>query len=719
MKLIRADFENFRLLRRLRLDFAVEDGRSFTVIRAENETGKTTILTALQWAFWGDEALPGGGRDFRLHPIDWDSAKGDRVPIMVEVEFETQTVRRARQGTRVVKRRYRIVRSTEETVDGPRATRTRSTVRLFLITATGDEPVEPPDAEINQELPPDLRDIFFTDGDRALRFIEATVKATTKRERVQRAIRSLLGLGVIENALKHIKKAAADINKAARGIDSDRKFTDVMTRLGDIDEEVSQLQEELEDARQQFARVDEALAENQGKIDGALVKGNREDLKREIDRVRRQLEAVQNQRKSAAKEHAGLFRNLALSRDLLAPLLRAAFARLNALHDRGKIPNATIPVLEERLAGTACICGESLEEGNADGQRRRNHIRGLIEDSRAADELQEIVTELYYGSATLRPDGLAEGERWRVQYLGVAERRDELEELATEHGRAQRALETRLADVKDSGIQELRSTQRQYAEQRDRLQSAQSRCETRLEALRAEQRVLYRQRDNLLREREKGALVLAQLAVTQDVERVLTSAYERMAGEELAKVSGAMNAIFLEMIGSDPDQGAIIREAKISTDFDIVVTGPNGRLLDPDRDLNGASRRALTMAFILALTKVSEVEAPNVIDTPLGMMSGYVKRSVLRKAVAESAQLILFLTRAEIADCEEIIDRKAGRVITLTNTAHYPLMLVNDPGMTESMVVRCECDHHGKCEQCERVAEGAGGPSGVRRHGAQ
>ena len=62
----------------------------------------------------------------------------------------------------------------------------------------------------------------------------------------------------------------------------------------------------------------------------------------------------------------------------------------------------------------------------------------------------------------------------------------------------------------------------------------------------------------------------------------------------------------------------------------------------PDRDLNGASRRALTLAFILALTKVSEVEAPNIIDTPLGMMSGYVKRSVLMTAIRESSQLELY-----------------------------------------------------------------------------
>ena len=59
MKIIRAEFHNFRLLRDISLDFSVDKKRKLTVIRAENETGKTTILTALQWTLYGDDALPG------------------------------------------------------------------------------------------------------------------------------------------------------------------------------------------------------------------------------------------------------------------------------------------------------------------------------------------------------------------------------------------------------------------------------------------------------------------------------------------------------------------------------------------------------------------------------------------------------------------------------------------------------------------------------------
>lgn len=706
MKLIRAEFENFRLLRYLKLDFSTDISRRLTVIRAENETGKTTILNGLQWALYGDDALPGEGQDYRLHPIDWDPSEGKRVPISVQVEFETIAVRRSPKGLIETKRQYRIIRSAHETLNGAHWDRTPSTVKLFQMTETGSDPIDPPEAMIHDELPPELREVFFTDGDRALSFIEATVSASTKRERVQKAIRSLLGLGVIEDALKHVKRAASEVNKAAKAAGAGTKLTQIATILEQIDKDAADLDDKIVDARSQFAAFDEKFSDIQKKIDAALVKGNREKLKRDIEQAERQLKQIDNQRTAAGKEHSDLFRSLSLARDLLTPIFEKGLGKLSALHDQGKIPNTTIPVLEERLMGTTCFCGESLDPSDSYGKRRRDHIQCVINDSRKADALQSSITDLYYGSRSLQPDQVTDDERWLAEYNKVVERRDELEIMSKDQGKKLKALEAQLDAIPDTDIQGLLDTRRQYADQRDRFNAARSRYETQVEGLRKQRESLVLQRDNLLREQKKGARILAELEVTQDVERVLRNSYERITNEEVAKVSALMNAIFLEMIGADPEQGAIIRKAEITRDFDIVVCGPNDRTLNPDRDLNGASRRALTLAFILALTKVSEVEAPNVIDTPLGMMSGYVKRSVLRTAIRESSQLLLFLTRSEITDCEEILDAEAGRVITLTNPTHYPRMLVNDPRANERTVLRCECNHRQECKLCQRRLEG-------------
>ena len=696
MKLIRAEFKNFRLLRDLDLEFSTDSTKRLTVIRAENETGKTTILNGLQWALYGDDGLPGKGSDYRLHPIDWEASNGERVPVSVQVDFEVTNFRQSSRGPIENKQRYRIIRSAYEALEDSNQNRDSSIVKLFELTDRGSELIELPDAQIDDELPLELREVFFTDGDRALNFIEAESK--TKRDGVKEAIRSLLGLGVIEDALKHVGKTISEINKEAKAVVANNKLTSILARLEQIEKESEGLEEKIKDSKAQVAAFEEQLGNIQKEIDMALVKGDREKLKVEIEQTKRQLKNIENEQTDAGKEHSNLFRSLLLSRDLLAPVLEKSLEKLNELRAQGKIPNATIPVLEERLKATICICGESLDPYDTKGKYRRDHIQCLIDESRKADALQNSITDLYYGSSSLNFDN----EDWITEYGKIEDRRARLESIRNEQGKKLKTLEIQLDSIPDIDIQGLRSTQRYYKNQRDRFNDDRIRDETLLEGLRKEHGSLALQSENLFREQRKGKFILARLDVARDVEGVLKDSYDRMTNEELIKVSKLMNTIFLEMIGADPDQGAIIRKAEISKDFDILVYGPNDRMLDPDRDLNGASRRALTLAFILALTKVSEVEAPNVIDTPLGMMSGYVKKSVLNTAIRESSQLVLFLTRSEIADCEDILDAEAGRVITLTNSAHYPRMLVNDPQMKERKVLRCECNHRKECELCQR-----------------
>lgn len=701
MKLLRANFQNFRMLRDLELEFSSEADKRLTVIRAANESGKTTILHGLQWALYGDGALPGKGEGFRLHPIDWDASEVSRVPVTVTVEFELTTYRRSSGETRETRRRYRLVRSAFEDVDSL-PSRSTSTVKLFALNNTGASPIDAPEALINDELPPELREVFFTDGDRALSFIEADVALSTKRERVQRAIRSLLGLGVIDDAIKHVRKSASEVNKKAKQLGGSSELNAIATRLETMDKDHERLDADFEDAKQQFAVFDERVDNIDRKIASALQKGDKEKLRKALDRARLEIKQLDRQLEAANKEHSALFRSRSIATDLLAPVLSGAFDKLEELHDQGKIPNTTIPVLHDRLEAEICICGETLEPAQPGADKRRTHIQNLIEDSQRADEIQKIITDLYYSAKPLQDGGAAESSLWLEEYKKVVQRRDGIQVLRDDAGRKLRALEMQLASLPDTDIQGLRETRRTYKGQRDRYLSKQSAIDTQLTALKRDREDLEVQRDRLLREQNKGARILAELDVTQDVLKVLQSAYQRITTEELTKVSDLMNSIFLEMIGADPEQGAIIRRAEISRAFDIIVFGPNERTLNPDRDLNGASRRALTLAFILALTKVSEVQAPNVIDTPLGMTSGFVKRSILRTAVRESAQLILFLTHDEIAGCGEIIDEAAGVVFTLTNPAHYPKMLVNDPGVVERKVLRCGCDHRSVCERCER-----------------
>ena len=120
--------------------------------------------------------------------------------------------------------------------------RSAPTVNLFHLSETGAKEVDNPDVFIADELPSELREVFFTDGDRALTFIEADVATTTKRDRVQRAIKSLLGLGVIESCVKHINQAAKDVNRKIR---EEARVSIIMEEAGKLPERCDGYREEV------------------------------------------------------------------------------------------------------------------------------------------------------------------------------------------------------------------------------------------------------------------------------------------------------------------------------------------------------------------------------------------------------------------------------------------------------------------------------------------
>jgi DNA sulfur modification protein DndD len=252
----------------------------------------------------------------------------------------------------------------------------------------------------------------------------------------------------------------------------------------------------------------------------------------------------------------------------------------------------------------------------------------------------------------------------------------------------------------------LRAHKREVLAQKDVAVAKKTRAETSTSRLKRERDELLQQRASYMKLRDKFRKQRAELDATQDVLAVLEEAYSSIQATKITQVSERMNSYFLEMIGSSEERG-IIQHAEIDSEFDIIVYGPQRRVLDPDRDLNGASRRALTLAFIVALTTVSGVTAPSVIDTPISELSGAVRREVLRIVAAMSRQLILFLTRADIREVEDVLDEYAGRMITITNSTHYPEFLVNDCGEGKARALSCQCGHRDYCSVCERHGDDA------------
>ena len=173
------------------------------MVRAANESGKTTLLTALQWGLFGDKALPDRGKNFRHSPLD--ASRGERKSVTVSVEIDCEIPSRTGASD------YRLIRSVTETVNGGDWKKSHTDVRLFQLKQTGADPIPNPDSHIRSYMPEELREVFFTDGDRTLSFIEGARGDQTKR--VEGAIRSLLGLGIMEKAHGDVHEVELGLNR--------------------------------------------------------------------------------------------------------------------------------------------------------------------------------------------------------------------------------------------------------------------------------------------------------------------------------------------------------------------------------------------------------------------------------------------------------------------------------------------------------------------------
>ena len=193
--------------------------------------------------------------------------------------------------------------------------------------------------------------------------------------------------------------------------------------------------------------------------------------------------------------------------------------------------------------------------------------------------------------------------------------------------------------------------------------------------------------------------------VAKDLLELGSETLKTLEGDWVTRVSDGMNDLFMEIVGANPDfEAGVFRRVYIDDDYNIKVDTHDGRTLDTDFELNGASQRALTLSFIWALMEVSGTTAPRIIDTPLGMVAGGVKTRMVdvitKPAGSESPdfQVVLLLTRSEIRDVEELLDQRpaSSRRCPARRTTRRTCVL---PGRLTTLL-------------SEFVAAGTGSPAG-------
>ena len=181
--------ENFRQFKgTTKVDFSCDPEKNVTIILGDNTFGKTTLLQAFNWCFYGKvnfDQRP----DFLLnYEVAGEMRNGDRQLVEVEITVLHDGME------------YIITRSQRYTCAGNNVKgESVPTIKVSYKQPDGQtEPVKgfQVDNVINNILPEDLSSYFFFDTER--------VNSISTRKDVAEAVKGLLGLSIMDSAIRHL-----------------------------------------------------------------------------------------------------------------------------------------------------------------------------------------------------------------------------------------------------------------------------------------------------------------------------------------------------------------------------------------------------------------------------------------------------------------------------------------------------------------------------------
>jgi DNA sulfur modification protein DndD len=621
MKLERITLENFRqYYGRQRIEFARDEQRRVTVIHGVNGAGKTSLFLAINWCLYGKsveniKVIENVGELVSKEAAS-QARPGESVRTSVELAFlhngERYLVRRALQGTK-----QENDSAEWDAADDFTMMRTRWDGQA--------ERVNNPIGTMNAILPVNVREYFLFDGEKIDNFAKPEAA-----EQVKQAIYLVLKLEILERSRRHLEAVANDYRKELKKI-SGRELRDLIEQ----DEEArakrdkaegrkAELAQEIESARRKIEEIDQRLREIQ----------NAKALQQQRDRLERDLK----QRRAELNNVVGQIRDLATEAYLVIAQLATdrALEILDKKRERGEIPsNIRQQFVQDLIEQMRCICGRPFEEDSPEHQCLLNLMNSSLPGSLEDDVLDT--------SAALRSFG-ERVERQCVDLDTAMARRTELVDLI-------KSLEAELDDVgrqlKGSPLEEISRLEQKrqgYLADIDSYLIEIGSLTERIEKLTKEIAQLEKAIARARKDEKREHLLSIKLDLAQRSADAIGEVYQVFADDMRQRIEAKTKEIFKRLVWKDSH----FQDIRLGPDYNLEVIDRYGLPARPE--LSAGERQVLSLSFITAMSRISEEEAPLVMDTPFGRLSSHHRNSITEYLPELADQLILFVTDEELRD---------------------------------------------------------------------
>ena len=391
--------ENFRQFKGVtKVEFSCDPERNVTIILGDNTFGKTTLLQAFNWCFYG-VAMFEQNPDFLLNlEVSSEMMNGEVKNVEVEIAVIHDSIEYVITRTQRYTCRDNRVRG--ESVPNIKVSYKQPDGQTESVKAVQVKNV------INNILPEDLSTYFFFDTER--------VNSISTRKDVADAVKGLLGLTIMDSAIKHLGERARKTSVIGKfyssmDLDGDSKAKEALNRIQTAETKRLLIAEQIEDCISQInqyeirkEQLDVILRDNQ--TTSALQK-KKEDLERRINAEHKALDrSINAYFKEFSQGSLAFFSQ---------PLLSTASEFLQAvkIDDKG-VRDLTKPTIMELIKRGKCVCGREIVEGNdayqhlmaelafvppeSIGNTVRHYRERLSSFSRPAERIYESLDQRYH-----------------------------------------------------------------------------------------------------------------------------------------------------------------------------------------------------------------------------------------------------------------------------------------------------------------------------------
>lgn len=596
-----------------KIEFSTDTERNVTLIYAENGVGKTTLLNALLWCFYGETT---SRFEKKEDILNYDAKKEGRSLASVEVLFEHNC------SHYIAKRFFR----SGNTSDGGRS------FVVARLDRGGQVDISSPDTFINTVIPRDMAAHFLFDGEHAEVFLGEKNSVS-----IRGAVRDILGCSLIETAIDDLQAISNQFRKQIPSTPATKKIEELNSRMDALGSQIDTAKEEIGRLEKSRQLTEEQIGDIDTKLRNTAAA---KELQRSRERLTEQMRRVEKRQKGASDEvYKWLGEN---GRFIVSKkITEETFEFLNDESHRGRIPSPyNEEFVKDVLEAETCICGAHLTPGSEAAKK----VAKLLE--RAANQLmRDRITKVRGRLRSLKSERAKAPNRLVLAKERLAEANEEFASIEAQLGEIHDKLKgINFGDI--AAREERREGLRKELSEIDRSIGAFSIGINNAERERAQidrdinalaqqdnQTAIYAKRRNLC-ESIKGTLELQLVEEENHARKVLRASIRKILEATTRK---ALNL-------------------RMSDDYGISLVNSDGITLPKSSGEN----QLLGLAFTAALVEFARIRenaqdykllpgtiAPLVLDSPFGQLDESYRHTTAEFIPKMSRQVVLLLSRSQ------------------------------------------------------------------------